>query len=224
MSDNINVLSDADVILLKRMAEQFRKTQRGTTVPTPENEQHVASDCYLAKVTTQIPGRLGDEVFSDTCDLYRLTSEDIDGEVLLIEMGSEKVVYNTSEVPLPVGYTTIILTKQGKWVPAGGGAGTSFLKHLCRFVLIGDLSTSSIQQYATMTNEYGEGVSHASNQDQTGTGTATIESDDTIIVDNVETHVDDVYIFYGDSGFAGLAYYDRTEAGMEHWIIVNMEC
>jgi hypothetical protein len=217
MSDNINVLSDADVILLRRMAEQFRKTQRGSEMPTPENEQHVASDCYIAKVTEEIPGLAQDEVSFGECDLYRISS--LDRLVKLCDF--TKLVYNTLESSLPVGYTNIILTKQGKWIPIGGGG--TYYKHLCRFELIGNLTTGMPQQYATMTNEYGEGISHTTNQDQTGTGTGT-GADGTIIVENTETHAADVYIFYGDSGFAGLAYYDRTEAGIEHWIIVNMEC
>jgi hypothetical protein len=58
-------------------------------------------------------------------------------------------------------------------------------------------------------------------------------------VENLETHDEDVYEFYGDAGNAGLAYFhygpedvgtaSSTATGSdsiepEWWIILNMEC
>jgi hypothetical protein len=75
-------------------------------------------------------------------------------------------------------------------------------KRLCRFTLDDDLTTSDASQDATIITQYGQGVEH--------TATA-------ITVYNLETSSAGVYLFAGDSGDAGLAYYDEDD----HWIILQ---
>lgn len=80
------------------------------------------------------------------------------------------------------------------------------LKPLCRFTLSGALATSEASKAATMSSQYGAGRSHASTS---------------ITVYNLLSHTAGTYVFEGDSGDAGYAYYDAAE---KKWYIIQMEC
>lgn len=233
MNQQINVLSDADVILLKAMATQFRKTLRGTEVPLPEDQRGHTEDCYLAKASSPIAARAELVVSSAGCALWRIANEDDTGECVLEALPNDptRYVYNPFDTAIAADtYFPVVLTKQGRWVPTSSESASSYMKHLCRFVLLGDLTTADAFQDATMTHEYGEGESHISHQEHGH-----------IIVENLETHDNEVYEFYGDAGNAGLAYYNygsedvgtasssSTATGSEaiepeYWVILNMEC
>jgi hypothetical protein len=79
------------------------------------------------------------------------------------------------------------------------------LKLLCRFTLGAALATSDASKSATITNQYGPGKDHSSTS---------------ITVHNLLTHTAGTYVFEGDSGDAGLAYYDIGS----NWRILQMEC
>jgi len=76
---------------------------------------------------------------------------------------------------------------------------------LCRFLLDTELTTSDDRAYAYITNQWGAGIMHSySNK---------------IVVFNPETSEEDVYMFSGEEGDAGLAMWDEGEK----WVIISME-
>lgn len=80
------------------------------------------------------------------------------------------------------------------------------MKPLCRFTLSAALATSESSKSATMSAQYGKGRSHPSTS---------------ITVYNLLSHTAGTYVFEGDSGDAGYAYYDTAE---KKWYIIQMEC
>ena len=229
MSNEIKyVLSKEDVLLLRRMADEYRKRDPRLYINPNEVHQWRASDIYVAKVVETIPARVQDTVSWKVCDIYRIQTPSGGGTAVLSSMGMQKTVFNLTEEDVAADadqYYPVVLTKNGKWVilTGAGGGGTTYFKHLCRFTLMGDLTVAMESQWAIMTHEYGEGTTHIG-RDSGDTGTATGTTGTDIIVHNFETHEAGTYEFYGDSGDAGLAYYDRWENGVEHWIIVFLEC
>jgi len=82
---------------------------------------------------------------------------------------------------------------------------TANMKRLCRFTLDAALATSDASKAATITTQYGEGTSHSTTA---------------ITVHNLLTHTAGTYVFEGDSGDAGLAYFNSSG----NWVIIQMEC
>ena len=78
------------------------------------------------------------------------------------------------------------------------------LKQMCRFTLDEAMTTSDEHKEATITAQYGQGASHASND---------------ITVYNLLAS-DSSYVFEGVEDAAGLAYWDSGT----NWYIVQMEC
>lgn len=91
--------------------------------------------------------------------------------------------------------------KSGKYVLDASGIGQ---KQLCRFTLDSALTISDATQDATITNQYGPGSDHGVTD---------------ITVRNLLCSTGD-YLFYGDSGHAGLAVFDTGAT----WVIVQLEC
>jgi len=77
----------------------------------------------------------------------------------------------------------------------------------CRFVLVNALTTSEASETATIMQQYGPGVDH--------------DASSSIVVHNLLSHGAGVYVFQGDAGDAGYAFYDSRE---RKWYIVQMEC
>ena len=81
----------------------------------------------------------------------------------------------------------------------------SNIKPWCRFTLSNALTTSEASNAAVITNQYGPGRDNTTS----------------ITVHNLLTHAAGVYLFYGDSGDAGLA---RWRGDGTNYIIVQLEC
>lgn len=77
---------------------------------------------------------------------------------------------------------------------------------ICRFTLVGPLTTSSASQTATITHQLGPGRDHK--------GTS-------ITVQNFLTKTAGVYQYHGASGNAGKAFYNPAD---KTWHIFDMEC
>jgi len=79
-------------------------------------------------------------------------------------------------------------------------------KLFCRFTLDSALTTAQATKSATITNQYGYGIDHASTS---------------ITVQNFLTATAGVYEYHGASGAAGKAFYDRVE---KKWHIFDLQC
>jgi len=105
-------------------------------------------------------------------------------------------------------WTKAINTAQGIALIVNGSyyaVGTQFPKPLVRFTLDETLGTSDAAKNATITNQYSPGMDNPGN---------------TISVQNLLTSVGGTYVFEGDSGDAGLAFWDSGQT----YIIIQMEC
>lgn len=94
-------------------------------------------------------------------------------------------------------------TQLRAFMSAGQDSG---LKPLCRFVLTAALATSDETKTATITHQLGAGAAH-------------ITTD--ITVHNLGSHAGGSYVFAGDSGDAGYAFWNPHNKG---WYIIQMEC
>ena len=79
-------------------------------------------------------------------------------------------------------------------------------KIFCRFTLNAALATSDASKAATITNQYGYGINHASTS---------------ITVQNFLTATAGVYEYHGASGAAGKAFYDPVT---KTWHIFDLQC
>jgi hypothetical protein len=211
-------LSESDVKLLRLMAERYRKQ-----VKLEEGEDSLSMDqtpdIFAAKTPAGgIDAMTGATPGFATCEIYNI----VDGD-LVVMTGLERKVYNLSTTAIAGDiYVQVTRTKPGPWIVFSGGAGSTYYKHLGRFILSQALTTGSESAWGYMTDEYGEGTSHIGVDTGTGTGSGTDSI--SVIIHNLETHEDGVYEFYADAGDALLAYYDQIIAGVEHWIIIIPEC
>ena len=215
----INTLSDADVVLLKEMADDYRKRKVGKAEDDNEQYPSEGPDTYVVKVPDDgIPAMVGEEPgFAEDCDFYRITR---DNPPIMQKVCMLRRVFNLSTSELTADYALVTRTKAGLWVaPAGGG---TYYKHLGRFLFSQALTTGDESVWGERTHEYGEGTSHDLRDAGTGTGTGSFGTE--VKLHNFETHSAGVYEFYADAGDACLAYFDQWDGSVEHWVIIIPEC
>lgn len=115
----INTLSDADVVLLKEMADDYRKRKVGKAEDDNEQYPSEGPDTYVVKVPDDgIPAMVGEEPgFADDCDFYRITRDN--------PPVMQKVCMLRRVFSLGGDYALVTRTKAGSWVMVRGGGGNS---------------------------------------------------------------------------------------------------
>lgn len=160
---------------------------------------------YIAKTgASGIAAASGTTPGSGTVTLQQITS----GGVLAdLKDGSgtsvTETAYNIS--PMAIAESAYVqLTQElvsGALIVAAGGA----RKLYCRFTLDAALATTDASKAGTIVTQYGPGGSHTTTS---------------ITVYNLLTHTAGTYVFEGDSGDAGYAFWDSGTS----WRIMQMEC
>jgi len=209
MADEHYVLSKSDVDVLRQVVAAWRNGTLGRPLQSPHRPLPARTSVIFGVPDASIEGTSDtlSEPHSGTLNVYTLTST---GGTT--DSGRDETVFNLSTVARTTGefVSAVRDDASGQWLMTSGGGGTTYYKHLCRFVLDGAFATSDPSALALLTNQYGEGTAHSTGE---------------ITVNNLRTHDEGLYLFAGDSGDAGLAYYD-TNAGTSDtsWIILQMEC
>lgn len=144
MATKINTLGDADVTLLKEMAEWFRRKVRTSKGGVPESQDQMAPEIYLARTPAGgIPaldeGTTGTGTGTGTgtnnptsddipgaalCDIYRVVNS---GTSIIKVFTLKALVFNVCTFAVPeYTWITVYRDKFGTWfVPSNGGvAGT----------------------------------------------------------------------------------------------------
>jgi hypothetical protein len=118
----INTLSDADVILLKEMADYYRKRLVGRVDDANELHPSEGPDTYIVRVPDDgIPAMVGEEPgFADDCDFYRISS---DNPPVMQKVCMLRRVFNLSTTALTTSYALVTRTKAGLWITASGKGG-----------------------------------------------------------------------------------------------------
>jgi len=116
---DLNVFSDADVALLKEMANWFRNRGTQSTREDDEWEPRQSPEVYIALVPTNgIPALTGGETTGATpckveCQAFQIGPQ---GELTSAATGHLITVYNLGASGVPQGWCLIARDKWGKWI------------------------------------------------------------------------------------------------------------
>lgn len=219
---NITQFSGDDLRILRAIVDRYKKTPLGVA-SSKDDPVETAVSTYVAKLPEGgIDALVGSEPGYADCDIYALQL--IDGVPTLVAITDlTKRVINLSDTAITGNYIPITLSKSGMWIAltVSGGGGTTYYKHMGRFQLAEELTTSKSQVWGELMEEWGEGTTHFGRDD--GTGTATGSAGTLAILSNFINHAG-AYEYYADVGDQVIAYYNKYQDGVEHWNIVIPEC
>src|SRR3990167_6457958 len=164
-------LSEADVKVLKEVVRQVTRNPSGPYGrPAPTEEDHQASDVYVAMVPVGgIPAASDTTPGSAECTIYRIS----EGVLEAIE-GLDRTVYNIGIDAIPegvgtasLGWILIAKDKHGSWiaVPVGAGAASTITSTNLGFPVPGDLTAPDVASFTNIEGDYTQGVYFADGSD-----------------------------------------------------------